>query len=78
MRRIAFEVPIEVIADFTEKLTELELENSIIGRNDDDEIEVVVFYERDKTKQVDELEEYLEELKDGLEDEETEQDQDED
>jgi hypothetical protein len=66
MRKVSFEVPSEVIGDFTEKLTELELENSIVGKTQDDEIEVEVYYEKSESKLVDELEEYLDELKGGL------------
>ena len=70
MRKAMFEVPSEVIGEFTEKLTDLELENSIIGKNDDDEIEVEVLYEKRESKEVDELEAFLEKLKDGIEEEE--------
>ena len=72
MRKISFEVPSEVMGDFTEKLTDLELENSIVGKTENDEIEVEVYYDKSESKQVDELEEYLDELKEGLEDEDSE------
>lgn len=75
MRKMNFEVPPEVIGDFTEKLTELELENSIIGKNEEGAIEVEVIYEKSESDQVDELEEYLEELIEGLEDEDEEEDE---
>lgn len=77
MRKVSFEVPSEVIGSFTEKLTELELENSIVGKTQDDEIEVEVYYEKSESKQVDELEEYLEKLIEGIdEDEDEEEDED--
>lgn len=67
MYRIAiFEVPTEVIGEFSEKLTDLELENSIIGRNDEG-IEIQVQYERDESNVVEELEEFLETLIYGIE-----------
>lgn len=69
MRKVVFEVPSEVIGQFTEKMVELELENSIVGKTEDDEIEVEVLYEKDEVQEVDELEEYLEELIDGIEEE---------
>ncbi len=69
MRKMSFEVPQEVIGDFTEKLIELELENSIVGKTEDEEIEIEVSYEKSESKLVDELEEFLEELKEDLEDE---------
>jgi predicted CopG family antitoxin len=76
MRKVSFEVPSEVIGDFTEKLTELELANSIIGKTEDDEIEVEVYYEKSESKQVDDLEEYLEELIDNLGEDDEDEDED--
>lgn len=78
MRNANFEVPQEVIGDFTAKLTELGLENSIVGKTEDGDIEVEVYYEKEESKQVDELEDYLEELKEGMEGEEEEEDDEED
>ncbi len=72
MRKVSFEVPVEVIGDFSEKLCELELNNSIKGRTEDDEIEIEVLYEKEDSKQVDELEEYLDELIEQIEEEEEE------
>jgi len=63
MRTITFEVPAEAMADFAEKLMELELTNSIVGKNDDGEFEIEVEYDRSESDDVDELEEYLDELK---------------
>lgn len=45
MRHAIFEVPSEVIADFSERLSEIELENSILNRAKDDEIIVKVSYQ---------------------------------
>lgn len=70
MTRIIFEVPSEVIGDFTEKLTELELTNSIVGRNGEDEIEIEVLYEKNEINLVRELETFLDELKELPEEEE--------
>ena len=78
MRKVSFEVPQEVIGDFTEKLTELELENSIVGKTENDEIEVEVYYEKTESKQVDELEEFLEKLIENLDDEEEDDEDDDD
>lgn len=75
MRKISFEVPSEVMGDFTEKLTDLELENSIVGKTENDEIEVEVYYDKSESKQVDELEEYLDELKESLEEEDSEEEE---
>lgn len=83
MRKILLEVPAELVQDFTEKLTNLELENSIIGKNEEDEIEVEVYYDKSESGKVDELEEYLEEIKEQYyqeleEDDEEEEEEDED
>jgi hypothetical protein len=78
MRKASFEVPAEVIGDFIEKMTELELRNTILGKNEDDEIEVEVHYDKEEASDVDELESYLEELIEQLPDEEEEEDEDED
>lgn len=59
MRRVEFEVPADIFGDFTEKLIETGLNNCVLGRNDDDEIEVAVYYEKDESDLIDELEEYL-------------------
>jgi hypothetical protein len=75
MRKITFEVPSEVIGDFTEKMTDLELENSIVGKTDDDEILVEVLYDKSEITEVDELEEYLSSLIDGMEDEDDEEEE---
>jgi hypothetical protein len=81
MRKITFEVAPEIIGDFTEKLTKMELENSIVGKTEDEEIEIEVYYEKAEASQIDELESYLEELKELLseeeEDEESEEEDDE-
>jgi len=63
MRTLKIELPPELMKEFTKKLTELELENSIVGRNDDDEIIIEVYYEKSESEEVDELEEFVEELK---------------
>lgn len=69
MRKIEFEVPAEVFGDFAEKLTELELDNRVLGRNEDDEIEIEVSYSKEEGVLVDKLEDFLEELIENLEEE---------
>jgi hypothetical protein len=77
MRKAKFEVPSEVIGEFTEKMVELELENSIVGKTEDDEIEVEVLYEKNEADKVDELEEFLENLIENIEEEGEEEEEDE-
>lgn len=66
-RTITLEVPLQLIGDFTEKLIEQELENSISGKNEDDEILIEILYEKEETSAIDELEQFLEERKAELE-----------
>lgn len=63
MYRIAvFQVPTQVIGQFIEKLTDLQLENSIVGRTGNDDIEINVTYEKNQSKEVEALELFLETL----------------
>jgi hypothetical protein len=77
MRKAQFEVPIEVIGDFVGKMTELELSNSIVDLTEDNEIEIEVLYEKSESKDVDELEEYLDQLITELEEQENEEEEEE-
>ena len=72
MRKVEFEVPAEVFGDFAEKLTELDLDNRVLGRNEDDEIEIEVSYSKEEAGLVDKLEDFLEELIENLEEEDEE------
>ena len=79
MRKAEFEVPAEVFGDFAEKLTELELDNRVLGRNEDNEIEIEVNYSKAEAGLIDKLEDYLEELIENIEEEEEdEEEEDED
>lgn len=77
MRKVEFEVPSAVFGDFTEKLAETGLDNRVLGKNDDDEIEIEVYYDKEDADVIDELEEFLEELIEGLDEEEEEEEEDE-
>jgi len=82
MRIAKFTVPTEVIGDFVKEVQERQLEAVIIGATDDDELELRVGYERDDSEKVDELEDRLDELTEGMyeyeEDENEDEDEDED
>ena len=67
MRKAEFAVPSEVMAEFAEKLANQNLDNEIVGTNDDFEVLVEVEYERDQSGEIDELEEYLSELREQIE-----------
>ena len=72
MRKVEFNVPTEVIAEFAVELTNRNVSNSIIGTTEDDEIIIEVEYEKTESEAVDELEEILEKLSAQIEDEEEE------
>ena len=63
MRKAEFAVPSDVMVDFVNEMTERELDNTIVGTSEDDEILVEVLYEKDETKVIDELEAILENLR---------------
>jgi len=69
MRKIELEVPLETFGEFTDKLTETGLDNRVLGRNEDDEIEIEVHYEKSEIRLIDNLEEHLEELIENIEEE---------
>lgn len=71
------EVPAELFGDFTEKLEATGLNNRVLGKNEDQEIEIEIFYEKDEAEIVDELENYLEEIKEQFYQDEDEDDEDE-
>ncbi len=77
MRKAEFAVPSEVMAEFADKLAEQDLENKVVGTNDDYEVLVEVEYERDQSKEIDVLEEYLNELREQIEEDEDEDDDEE-
>ncbi|MBA3664243.1 MAG: hypothetical protein H0W61_08550 [Bacteroidetes bacterium] len=78
MRKAEFAVPSEVMAEFADKLAEQDLDNKIMGTNDDYEVLVEVDYERDQSKEIDALEEYLNELREQIEEDEDEDEEEED
>ncbi len=74
MRKVEFNVPTEVIAEFAEELTNREINNSITGTTEDDEIIIEVEYEKTESDAVDELEQILEKLCAQIENEEEDED----
>lgn len=69
MRKAEFEVPCEVMAEFADELASRDLDNKVVGTNEDNEILVEVIYEKEETKIVDELEHILENLREQMEEE---------
>ena len=75
MKTKVFEVPSELLPEFSGLLAELELVNEIQGTNDDDEIIVEVSYGTKKKEAIKELSDWLDEaLEDFYEDDEEEDD----
>jgi hypothetical protein len=72
MRKAEFEVPSEVMAEFAEEMASRDLDNKVIGTNEDNEIVVEVNYEREESKSVDELEKILDNLREQIEEDEEE------
>ena len=77
MRKAEFNVPSEVMAEFAGEMANRNLSNTVAGTNEDGEIIVEVEYDRDETDDVDELEEILAKLREGLEEEIEEEEKDE-
>ncbi len=75
MRKAEFAVPSEVMAEFAASMAERELDNSIIGSDEDGDILVEVRYEKEEAESVDELEAYLDELREQIESEDDEDDE---
>jgi hypothetical protein len=70
MRKAEFEVPSEVMAEFAGELAERGLDNTVTGKSEDGEILVEVIYEKEESDSVDELEAFLDELREQIEEEE--------
>jgi predicted HTH transcriptional regulator len=67
MRKVEFNVHPEIIAEFVEELTNRDLNNTIIGVTEDDEIIIEVEYSKTESAQVDELEKIFDKLSAELE-----------
>ena len=78
MRKAEFEVPSEVMAQFAQELTDRGLDNTINGTNEDGEVLVEVFYEKEEAKVVDQLEEILDKLREQIEEDEESDEEEED
>lgn len=70
MRKAEFAVPSGVMGEFATELAGRGLDNSITGTDEDGDILVEVTYEKDESESVDELEEYLEKLREQMDEEE--------
>ena len=78
MRKAEFYVPTEVAAEFAEEITNRDLDNSITGTSEDDELIIEVEFEKEDTHLVDELDAILERLIENMEEEEDDDEDDDD
>jgi thiamine biosynthesis lipoprotein ApbE len=66
-RRITFELPPAIISEFCEELSSTDLENEIMGVTDTGEIIVEVYYDKNESDAVDDLEKFFDELSENME-----------
>ncbi|PZX12868.1 hypothetical protein LX69_02824 [Breznakibacter xylanolyticus] len=78
MKSKIFEVPTELLAEFSELLSENELVNEIQGSTEDDEIIIEVSYSAKQKAAIHELEDWLEDALDELDEEDEDEDEDSD
>lgn len=76
MRKVQFCVPSPLVVEFCEEILNSNLNNSITGITEEDEIIIEVEYGKDESKVVDKLEELLDTLCEQLDDEEEEENED--
>lgn len=75
MKSKVFEVPSELLVEFSALLAETELVNEIQGSTEDDEVIIEVNYSAKQKAAIQELIEWLEDALDELEDEDDEDDE---
>lgn len=73
MKRI-FNVPADLMPEFSEMVSENELANEIIGKNDDDDIIVEINHRSNQKGEVLELVDWLEENNDSIDGKDSESD----
>ncbi len=73
MRKVEFNVHPLIIVEFVEELTGRDLNNSVTGVTEDDEIIIEVEYSKTESDEVEELESILEKLSEQIEQEESEE-----
>lgn len=71
MRKVTFDVPVEVLTEFLEAVSDKELNSTVVSKTDN-EFNIEIDYDREESGIVDELEETLETLIEGIEEEEAE------
>jgi hypothetical protein len=68
MRKLVLQIPSTLILEMATKISESNLENSIVGATDDDEVEVELTYSKEDEDAATEIETFLSELVDENED----------
>ena len=72
MRKVQFDVPADVLAEFVDAASSKELNSRITGR-DEDSYEIEIEYTKDEAELIDELEDELERLVSEMQDEDEEE-----
>ncbi|MCX6312606.1 MAG: hypothetical protein NT084_13335 [Bacteroidetes bacterium] len=72
-RKIEYSVPTYALVEFTEMLVSRGLRATLVGANEDGDILLEVEYEKEETSDVDEMEDFLENLREEEEEEEEEE-----
>jgi hypothetical protein len=62
-RKAEFSVPTDLLTEFVEEMTTRSLKATITGTNEEEDVLLELEYEKDETSEVDELEKFLERLK---------------
>lgn len=62
-RKAEFSVPTDLLTEFVEEMTTRSLKATITGTNEEEDVLLELEYEKDETSEVDDLEKFLERLK---------------
>ena len=63
MRKIEFEVPQRIMADFAGEISEKNLTNTITGTTGDQKVIIEIEFDKEESEMVDELEEIFDKMK---------------
>lgn len=68
-RKVEFEVPAALMPKFTEELVSKQLDHQLTGITEDDEIIIEILFNQDDPDEVEELEEFFDDLIENQEEE---------
>ena len=76
MRKAEFAVPSEVMVEFAGEMSGRGLDNTVTGTTEDGEILVEVIYDKEESESVDDLETFLDELREQIDEEDEDDEED--